>query len=91
MISVVITLAVEVTTTGVLWCLDFVFLVLVFMVVGVGELVAGEDVGVLAVEEAGCVELGVELGLRVEVGFEEVVGVEVEGLLLLLLDGEELV
>ena len=76
--------------------MDFVllFLVLVDRVVGVVELVlmvVREDVGVLVVEDGGCVELGVELGLGVAVGFEEVVeevGVEFEDLVLLL-DGDE--
>ena len=98
MISVVMTLEVEVMTTGVLWCLDFVllFLVLVDIVVGAGELVlevvlVREDVDVLVVEDKGFVELGVEL--VVEVGFEEVAevaGVELEDLVLLL-DSVELV
>ena len=94
MISVVMTLAVEVMTTGVLWCLDFVllFLVEVVSVVGVGELVlmvvvVREDVGVLVVEDEGCVELAVQLVLKIYIEFEEVAevaGVELEDLVLLL-------
>ena len=76
-------------TTGVLWCLDFdlLFVVWVVNVVGGGELVlmvvVREDESVLVVEDKGCVELEVELGVKVEVGFEEVVevaGVELKDL-----------
>lgn len=102
MISVVMTCAVEVMTTGGLWLL--VFLVLVVRVVGVGVLVALEvwDVGVdvLAVEDAGFVlveltweELAVEPGVALELDCDEAVdelaGAELEDLLLLLMVLEE--
>lgn len=64
--------------TGVLL---FCVLVLVLMVVGAGVLLEAGDVAVLAVDDAGVVELRVEVEMGLELVFDEAVdvaGVELE-------------